>query len=253
MSYDVYVADMDQSIDNTGQIRMRLVTPCTDFDEADEAGVRACVDMLDEAGLFNIARSHVISSPCYPNSTALAQFALKLIDSTDPRLGKFWIHDLATGEMRENRVSDYGVAKVLRAGTRTNHAEIEANVIADLAAAIRRGGSDSDVPSQALRLLSGVMATPRWEESGLRVAHTLDGVVFSWTHRFGRAAGRYSIQLQCRKVIVRRTRHASSTTETATVEGISKTNVDLMGPALLRVFRDGLMPAENDPERAAVG
>lgn len=242
--FDIHVVDQRHPRDSQGRTRMRLVADTVpDSDQAEQLGLSACLDALEEAGAFDIAYGHVTSSPSFPNTENVAKFVLGLGAPFDD-MARFWIQDQATGAFIEHVASPMSLARVIRSRTGVAACAGIAQAAAELASVARSEASSVPAAQVALRFLAALDAD-QW-----RTPPTLfevqGGIGVSWKHTTAavvggatRPAGRYSVIITGQRTVFLRTRKIASAADRA------QTELDAATADLITAFhRTGLLPGE---------
>lgn len=242
--HDVYVIDLEYPRDQQGRVRMRLAADSlSELELAVRVGRIACLDMLERSGAFDIARTHVVSPPAYPNTSQLIKLAIALGTPFDD-MAKFWVQNQTDGAFTEHTPT---VAELAELHDERHSATPSSGLSLALGklSAIAHGKSSS-LPALkiALQFFAGLqdgdwLHTPLPFEVRNGIGIGWRHSVLGWTDLVRREAGRYSVVICGQRVIFLRTRKIALTTETVERE------LDGDTPRLIvDYFHSGQFPAQ---------
>lgn len=242
--HDVYVIDLEYPRDQQGRVRMRLAADSlSELELAVRVGRIACLDMLERSGAFDIARTHVVSPPAYPNTSQLIKLATALGAPFDD-MAKFWVQNQTDGAFTEHTPTLAELAE-LHDERHSATASSELSSALGKLSAIAQGKSSS-LPALkiALQFFAGLQdgdwlhaPLPFEVRNGIGIGWRHS--VLGWTDLVRREAGRYSVVICGQRVIFLRTRKIALTTETVERELDGDT-----ARLIVDYFHSGQFPAQ---------
>ncbi|TLH64269.1 hypothetical protein [Mycolicibacterium aubagnense] len=261
--YDIHVVDLRHSRDSQGRTRMRLIADTVpDSNQAEQLGLSACLEALEEAGAFDIAYGHVTSSPSFPNTENVAKFVLSLGAPFDD-MARYWILDQDTGAFVEHSATPESLARLIRSRTGVEACAGVAHAAQALASVARSGSSSFPAIQAALCFLASLDAE-HWRNPPM-LFEVRDGVGVGWKHTARtvvsgatRSAGRYSVVITGQRAVFLRTRNSASTADKAEIALDTATAGQIMAfhqtgllPSEARAAAEAINPAVVNPEPPA--
>lgn len=215
-------------------------------------GRTACLDMLEGSGALDVARTHVVSPPAYPNTNQLIKLATGLGGPFDD-MARFWVQNQADGSLTEHNPTVSELAELHHERCSAAASSGVSAALGKLSAIAHSKSSSLPAVTLALQFFAGLQdrdwlqpPLPFEVRNGIGIGWRHS--VLSWTDLSSREAGRYSVVVTGQRVIFLRTRKIALTTET--VERELDVNTSRL---VIEYFHSGQFPAERDATLPAAG